>query len=126
MNKNGLGSTPTNNQDKGTIIQEENNDHATIPYQSNASLLKEQDDQPEEDEDVALLMREESILIKVAKTKQLEADKEARIAYRYLFWACTRNYIFIVHHILMRYGISPFMAEKEDLRSPFMAAIENN
>ena len=73
-----------------------------------------------------MLMREESILIKIAKPKQLQQDVKTLIAYRYLFWACTRNYIFIVHHILTTYNISPFMAEKDDLRSPFMAAIENN
>ena len=48
------------------------------------------------------------------------------IAYRYLFWACTRGYIFVIDHIIKTYGVSPFMAEKEDKRSPFMTAIENN
>jgi len=71
-------------------------------------------------------MKHENILIKVTNAKTFKHDKDALIAYRYLFWACTRDYIFIVHYILIKYGISPFMAEKDDKRSPFMAAIENN
>lgn len=71
-------------------------------------------------------MRKEHILIKVTNRKQLKYDGEALIAYRYLLWACQRDYIYIIDHILKRYGISPFMYEKEDRRSPFMVAIENN
>ena len=80
----------------------------------------------DEREAVAHLMEPDNIIIKVATIKDLKKDKEALIAYRYLFWACSRNYIFIVHDILKNYGISPFLAEKEDKRSPFLAAIENN
>ena len=43
-----------------------------------------------------------------------------------MFWASHRGHIFIVDHILKQYGISPFLAEKNELKSPFLIAIENN
>ena len=52
--------------------------------------------------------------------------KENLVHYRYLFWACMRGHIFVVDHILYNFGISPFLAEKEEEKSPFMLAIENN
>lgn len=71
-------------------------------------------------------MRKEHILIKVTNKKQLKSDKDAQIAYRYLLWACQRDFIYVIDYILKTHGISPFMAENEDQRSPFMVAIENN
>ena len=77
-------------------------------------------------EDIEKIMLHENILIKVANRKTFSVDTEALIAYRYLMWACTRNYLIIAHHIITKHGISPFMYEKEDMRSPFLSAIENN
>ena len=71
-------------------------------------------------------MEEETMLIRVATKKELRQSKDTLVNYRYLFWACTRNYIYIVYHILSNHAISPYLAEKKDMRSPFMAAIENN
>jgi len=48
------------------------------------------------------------------------------VAYRYLYWACSRGHLFVVDFIIKHFGISPFLAEKNDDRSPFMIAIENN
>lgn len=58
--------------------------------------------------------------------KDLASDHQALIAYRYLFWACARGYIFLVNHLIHEYRLSPFMAEKEEQKSPFLVAIENN
>ena len=75
LNKRGHSRQKTDHMDKGTIIQEEN-EYATIPYQSNNSIIRkdevEQEKTEEEHEDITLLMREESILIKIAKPKQLQ------------------------------------------------------
>ena len=43
-----------------------------------------------------------------------------------MFWACHRGYIFIVDHILKKYAVSPFLAEKSEGKSPFLIAIEQN
>ena len=37
-----------------------------------------------------------------------------------------RGHIFVVDYILENHGISPFLAEKQEEKSPFMLAIENN
>ena len=71
-------------------------------------------------------MKEERIALIVVTKKALEKDAHALIAYRYLYWACMRGHIFIVDHIIKMHGISPFLAEKQEEKSPFMLAIENN
>ena len=48
------------------------------------------------------------------------------IAYRYLYWACAFGHIFIVNAVLKNHGVSPFMADKEECKTPFMQAIEHN
>lgn len=37
-----------------------------------------------------------------------------------------RGHIFIANFIISEYGISPFLAEKAEQKSPFLLAIENN
>ena len=74
----------------------------------------------------AKVLTRDSIIIKVVDKKQLGSNEVTMIAYRYLFWACMRGHIFIADHILKKYGISPFLAEKEEQKSPFMVAIEHN
>ena len=51
--------------------------------------------------------------MKVAHVKDL-ADVKAKFAYRYLFWASARGYVYVVYHIISKFGISPFLAEKQD------------
>jgi len=58
--------------------------------------------------------------------EQLEKSHFELIQYRYMYWACMRGHIFVVYHILRTHGIYPFLAEKQEKKSPFMVAIENN
>ena len=51
-------------------------------------------------------------MIKVADVKDFKGNEDI-IAYRYLFWACSRGSLFTVHFILRKYGISPFMSVDE-------------
>jgi len=37
-----------------------------------------------------------------------------------------RGHIFIANYIISEYGISPFLAEKAEQKSPFLLAIETN
>lgn len=71
-------------------------------------------------------LKQESIQIKVVSAKSFATSEVDKIAYRYLFWACSRGNMFTVNHILQEHGISPFMAESDNLMTPFLSAIENN
>ena len=72
------------------------------------------------------MQENEIIHLKYMSADELASNKNALIAYRYLYWACSRGYIFIVHHIIKHYGVSPFLAEKGEMKSPLLVAIENN
>ena len=84
-----------------------------------------------DDEDVmtpeeAAIITKSIYNLNVVSKKDLEQSNQSLIQYRYLFWACMRGHIFVVDHILDHFGISPFLAEKQEGKSPFMLAIENN
>ena len=57
-------------------------------------------------------MTQETMMIRVATKKDLSQSRDALVNYRYLFWACSRCYIYVVHHILSVHAISPYLAEK--------------
>ena len=76
---------------------------------------------------MALMDENEIIQLKFVTKEDIHASKKALIQYRHLYWACSRGYIFIVHHILKNYGVSPFVAEKKtEWKTPLMTAIEHN
>ena len=77
-------------------------------------------------EEEASVMQQENIHLFVVNKKQLNQDRGTKIAYRYLFWACMRGQIFIANYVINEFGISPFLAEKAEEKSPFHVAIENN
>jgi len=77
-------------------------------------------------DDEAKAMMEEPILLQTVSKKALINDKAKLIAYRYLYWACFRNFLFVSYHVVSSFGISPFLAVDDDRKSPFLIAIENN
>ncbi len=110
-----------------TVIEEDARE--SIPYASGISIMDQDADvvldnyvSPEE----AKVLVNETVAVKVLTKKDLEASKINLIAYRFLFWACHRGYLFIVDHILKKYAVSPFLAEKQEKKSPFLVAIEQN
>jgi len=114
-----------------TAVQTVANDAVSIPYHTQLSDLAiveqpRSQDMSESQEQVEALMTEEIIMLQVATKRAFKQQKAAHIAYRYLFWACQRGYLHIVYHVITKFGVSPFLAEKEDERSPFMTAIEHN
>ena len=116
----------TTSFERRTVIQEEQLE--SIPYAQQAfdNANNEDDLILETTEEEKKIFKQESVNLRIVTKKDLERDLDALIAYRYLFWACMRGYLFVVDYIIKNFGISPFMAEKSEKKSPFLVAIENN
>jgi hypothetical protein len=93
----------------------------SIPYNNSIDLL-----QTEVDNNAVDVMKDEKIVVHVVSKKALQSDIATNVAFKYLFWACYRSYIYVAHHVVSAFGISPFLSYSDDLRSPFMVAIEHN
>ncbi len=44
--------------------------------------------------------KSETIVVSVVSSRNFENDIASKVAYRYLYWACYRSYIYVAHHIL--------------------------
>ena len=66
------------------------------------------------------------IKLDILEKSDLYRNDDILLAYRHLYWACSQGSLFIINHIITKYQISPFFAEKKDGKSPFMTAIEND
>lgn len=121
-----------------TVIHEEQLE--SIPYNHNSHMSMEAshikgasalDFSDEEEAEVFHPAEEKAweqdvIEIKVTDASSFVTNEIDKIAYRYMFWACSRGNMFIVLHILQSHGISPFMSETENKMTPFLSAVENN
>ena len=71
-------------------------------------------------------MSEEVINVKIVDLKALDLDRSLNTEFRFLFWACCRDYLFVAYHVISKTGISPFFSVDDQSCSPFMMAIDDN
>ena len=103
-----------------TLMDDDQNRHS-IPYTSMDILQTDLDSKAAPD-----VNRNETIQVSVVSSQAFENDVATKIAYRYLYWACYRSYIYVAHHILTSFRVSPCLSDSGDKRSPFLIAIEHN